>query len=195
MEFSARHARSGLRIDEGGGVFGNLGAMRIFWMLFLSAMCVEAGEQWPEFRGPEGDGHSHAKGLPLTWSETNHVKWKTAVHGKAWSSPVIWDDRIWMTTAPEDGQELFAVCVDRASGKILHDIKLFTVPNPQFCHKFNSYASCTPVLEEGRVYVTFGSPGTACLDSGTGKVLWERRDLECNHYRAAGSSPIIYQNL
>lgn len=163
--------------------------------LLLLAMLAQAAEQWPQFRGPKGDGHSSAKGLPLTWSETNNVKWRTPIHGKAWSSPVIWDNRIWMTTAPEDGQELFAVCVDRDSGKIIHNLKLFTVPNPQFCHKFNSYASCTPVIEEGRVYVTFGSPGTACLDSTTGKVLWERRDLECNHYRAAGSSPITYKDL
>ncbi len=164
-------------------------------LVLCAASLAMAGDQWPQFRGPHGDGHSSARGLPLTWSETNNVRWKTAVHGKAWSSPVIWDDRIWMTTAPEEGTELFAVCVDRDSGKIIYDLKLFAVANPQFCHKFNSYASPTPVIEEGRVYITFGSPGTACLDSRTGKVLWERSDLECNHYRAAGSSPILHGNL
>ena len=163
--------------------------------LLLLAASLAAAAHWPQFRGPKGDGHSSATGLPLTWSETNNVHWKTAIHGKAWSSPVIWGDCIWMTTAPEDGTKLFAVCVDRESGKVLHDVKLFDVPNPQFCHKFNSYASPTPVIEEGRVYITFGSPGTACLDSRTGKVLWERRDIECNHYRAAGSSPIMHGNL
>jgi outer membrane protein assembly factor BamB len=85
--------------------------------------------------------------------------------------------------------------VDRASGKVLRDQKLFDVAKPQFCHKFNSYASPTPVIEEGRVYVTFGAPGTACLDTQSGRVLWERRDIECNHYRSAGSSPILFGEL
>jgi outer membrane protein assembly factor BamB len=150
---------------------------------------------WPEFRGPRGDGSSSAQGLPLRWSETNHVKWKTPIHGRAWSSPVIWGQQIWLTTATEDGKELFALGVDRESGKILRDLKLFEVEKPQFAHKFNSYASPTPAIEEGRVYVTFGSPGTACLDTKTGKVLWERRDFACNHYRGAGSSPIIFEKL
>lgn len=168
---------------------------RILGFVFsLAALSLHA-ENWPQFRGPTGDGHSTARNLPLTWSETNNVKWKTAIHGKAWSSPVIWNDRIWLTTAPEDGTQLYAVCIDRLSGKIIHDLKLFEVPNPQFCHKFNSYASPTPVIEDQRVYITFGSPGTACLDSGTGHFIWQRRDIECNHYRGAGSSPILYGNL
>jgi outer membrane protein assembly factor BamB len=74
-------------------------------------------------------------------------------------------------------------------------LKLFDVEKPQFAHKFNTYASPTPVIEAGRVYMTFGSPGTACLDTKTGKVLWERRDFECNHYRGAGSSPILFEDL
>lgn len=155
-----------------------------------------AQAHWPEFRGPAGDGHAPAKArLPVTWSETNHVRWKTAIHGKAWSSPVVWGNQIWMTTATEDGTRLYAICVDAASGHILRDLFLFEVETPQYCHKFNSYASPTPAIEEGRVYVTFGAPGTAALDTRTGKVLWSRRDFECNHYRGAGSSPILYQNL
>ncbi len=150
---------------------------------------------WPQFRGPTGDGISSSKGLPLQWSEKEHIKWKTPIHGRAWSSPVIWGDQVWLTTATEDGRELFAVCVDRGSGRIERDLKLFEVERPQFAHKFNTYASPTPVIEEGRVYVTFGSPGTACLDTKTGKLIWERRDFECNHYRGAGSSPVLYGDL
>jgi len=156
---------------------------------------VWANENWPQFRGPDGDGHSDSQGLPLTWSETKNVRWKTAIHGKAWSSPVILGDQIWLTTATEDGHELFAMCVDRDNGKIRLDQKIFEVEKPQFCHPFNSYASPTPVIDAGRVYVTFGSPGTACLDTRTGQVLWERRDFVCNHYRGAGSSPILYGDL
>lgn len=154
-----------------------------------------ARDNWSQFRGPQGDGQSASKGLPLHWSETNGVKWKTAIHGRAWSSPVVWENQIWLTTATEDGTRLSAICVDSQTGKIVHDLKLFDVEKPQFAHKFNTYGSPSPVIEEGRVYITFGSPGTACLDTKTGKVLWERRDFVCNHFRGAGSSPIIYQNL
>lgn len=161
----------------------------------LLASHLRAEESWPQFRGPTGQGIATAKGLPLKWSETENVKWKTAIHGKAWSSPVVLGRQIWLTTATEDGRELFAVAVDRDSGRIIHDLRLFQIPEPQYADKFNSYGSPTPVLEEGRVYVTFGSPGTACLDTTTGKVLWERRDLPCNHWRGAGSSPTVWGNL
>jgi outer membrane protein assembly factor BamB len=158
--------------------------------------------QWPQFRGPDGNGVTAATGLPLRWSETENVRWKTPIHGKAWSSPIVLGDRVWMTTATPDGRELFVVAVDKASGRVVLDQKLFDVPNPQFAHAFNSYASPTPVgeprtsnLEPARVYVTFGSPGTAALDAASGKVLWTRRDLECNHFRGAGSSPIVFRDL
>ena len=154
-----------------------------------------AEENWPQFRGPTGQGLSTAKDLPLTWSETENVKWKTALHGKAWSSPVVFGNQIWLTTATEEGRELFAIAVDRATGKILHNLKLFEVEDPQNADKFNSYGSPTPVIEDGRVYVSFGSPGTACLDAATGRMLWSRRDLPCNHFRGAGSSPTLWRNL
>jgi len=166
--------------------------------LALATLAIGAGranDRWPQFRGPNGDGHSDSNGLPLNWSETENVKWKAAIHGKGWSSPVVWGDQVWLTTATEDGHELFVVCVDRDSGNILRDQKIFEVEKPQFCHAFNSYASPTPVIEEGRIYVSFGSPGTACLETKTGKVLWERRDFVCNHFRGAGSSPILYGDL
>lgn len=154
-----------------------------------------AAENWPQYRGPDGDGHSDATGLPTTFSETEHVKWKVALHGKAWSSPVIWGNQIWLTTATPEGTELGVFCLDKETGKILRDETLFHIKTPQEAHRFNSYASPTPVIEEGRIYVTFGSPGTACLDTATGKVLWQRDDLKCNHFRGPGSSPILWQDL
>ena len=161
----------------------------------VTAFAARADENWPQFRGPTAQGLSTAKGLPLQWSETENVKWKTPIRDKAWSSPVVLGEQVWLTTATEDGTELSALALDRASGKILHDVKLFHVEKPQYADKFNSYGSPTPVIENGRVYVTFGSPGTACLDTKTARVLWERRDLECNHWRGAGSSPFLWQNL
>lgn len=170
--------------------------MRILNLLPLICCTAAFASDWPQFRGPNGDGHALAAAKPpLTWSETNSVKWKTTIHGKAWSSPVVRGQQIWLTTGTPDAKQLSVMCVDAVSGKILREQKLFEVERPQFHHAANSSASPTPVIEEGRVYVTFGSPGTACLDTATGKVLWERRDIECNHYRGAGSSPIIYRDL
>jgi outer membrane protein assembly factor BamB len=164
----------------------------------VAGLCLArsfAGEAWPQFRGPAGDGHSEAKGLPLSWSEQKNIKWKVAIHGRGWSSPVIWGGQVWLTTATEDGTRLFAVCLDTETGRVIHDLKVFDVESPQFAHKFNTYASPTPVIEEGRVYVTFGSPGTACLDTKSGRTLWERRDFVCNHYRGAGSSPVLFGDV
>lgn len=153
-----------------------------------------ATENWPQFRGPAGNGHVSSE-LPLRFSDSENVKWKTEIHGKGWSSPVILGSQVWLTTATEDGTELSVMCLDKETGKILHDKVLFRVATPQYCHKFNSYASPTPVIEEGRVYVTFGSPGTACIDAATGEKIWERTDFVCDHYRGSGSSPIVWGGL
>lgn len=165
-------------------------------LLLLSfSLIVQASDDWPQFRGPEGTGHSDARDLPQEWSEAKNVVWKTAIHDRGWSSPVIFGKQIWLTTASPDGRKLYALCLDRETGKIIRDLKLFDVAEPQYAHPFNTYASPTPVIEKGRVYITFGSPGTACIDTSTFKVLWERRDFECNHFRGSGSSPIIFRDL
>nr|MBA2603791.1 PQQ-binding-like beta-propeller repeat protein [Acidobacteriota bacterium] len=169
--------------------------LTVLGAVLLSSIAVGVHAQWPQHRGPDGNGIATGARVPLTWSEEKNVRWKTAVHGKAWSSPIVLENQVWMTTADEKGHELSAVALDRDSGKIVHDMKLFHVETPQYAHPFNSYASPSPVGEPGRVYLTFGSPGTAAIDTRTAKVLWERRDLECNHFRGAGSSPILFRNL
>jgi outer membrane protein assembly factor BamB len=164
-------------------------------VVLLTVLATSLHAEWPQFRGPDGNGIPRSGNLPLTWGEGKNVRWKTAIHGRAWSSPVILGNQVWVTTATGDGRRLSAIAVDRDSGRIVHDLKLFEVATPQFAHPFNSYASPTPIIEPGRIYVTFGSPGTAAIDTRTGQVLWERRDLECNHFRGAGSSPILFGNL
>ncbi len=164
-------------------------------MVALVAGDVAAAGDWTEFRGPSGTGHSEATGLPREWSETKNVAWKTRIHGRGWSSPVVLGKQVWLTTATPEGKELFALALDRDDGHVLFDVKVFDVARPEDTRRYNSYASPTPVIEEGRVYVHFGSYGTACLDTRTGKVLWTRRDLPCDHWRGPGSSPILYQDL
>ncbi len=171
--------------------------MRYFLLIIALTLPVNftsAGENWPEFRGPTADGRSDSTGLPITLGDTKNVVWKTPIHDRGWSSPVIWGDQIWMTTATEDGKELFAVCVDRRSGTIVHDLKVFDVEDPLDIAPINSYASPTPAIEDGRVYVHYGSYGTACLDTDSGEILWTRRDLNCEHHMGPGSSPILFDD-
>ena len=164
-------------------------------LLGLSPLQSYASNEWPQFRGPLGDGAASGLKVPAAPSETEGVRWKTAIHGKAWSSPVLSGSKAWLTTAAEDGSELSLVVVDKDSGKVLRDEVLFKVQNPQFCHKFNSYASPTPAVADGKVVVTFGSPYTACFDEATGAKLWERTDFVCNHFRGAGSSPVFWRDF
>ncbi len=154
-----------------------------------------AASNWPEFRGPWGSGHAAGTGLPLTWSETANIAWKTAIHDRGWSSPVIWDQQVWVTTATEDGTRLFAISLDRDTGDVLHDVQVFAVAEPEHIATVNSYASPTSAVEPGRVYVHYGTYGTACLDTATGQILWTRRDLNCDHHEGPGSSPILFEDL
>jgi outer membrane protein assembly factor BamB len=162
--------------------------------VMASAVGVQAAD-WNQFRGPAGDGRADSRSLPTEWSETKNVRWKTPIPGKAWASPVVADGRIWLANATEDGRRLSAVCVDAATGRILHDLTLFEIAQPAFCHPYNSYASPTPLVADGKVILHFGSAGTACLDAATGEILWKRADLPCDHFRGPGSSPIPWGDL
>lgn len=175
--------------------FAFLPAFVTSWLLLFLACSTRAEENWPQFRGPHQDGHSDAVGLPVKWSETQNVKWKTAIPGTGWSSPVVWGDQVWMTTATDEGRSLRAVCVAKSSGKIVHDVEVFHVANPPPKHDFNSYASPTPALEAGRVYVCFGTNGSACLDTATAAPIWANRELTCDHINGPGSSPVLFKDL
>jgi outer membrane protein assembly factor BamB len=171
-------------------------------LLVLCCAAAPLQADWPDFRGPTCDGHAappgqtNAIGLPLHWSETENVVWKTPIPFHGWSTPVILGSQIWLTTATLDGRDFFAVCVDKDSGKILFDRQIFHCDTPEPLGNYlNCYASPSPVIEAGRVYVHFGSYGTACLDTANFTVLWKRNDLPCRHYRGPGSSPILCDNL
>ena len=161
---------------------------------YFSGVCLFGN--WPDYRGPRRDGVSEDANLPLHWSETLNVRWKTPIHGRAWSSPVIWGKQVWLTTATEDGKVLSVLCIDRDSGRVLLDRKILDVAKPRpLSNPINTYASPSPTIEEGRVYAHFGSYGTACLDTGTFEVLWQRRDLPCDHWRGPASSPVLWKDL
>jgi len=188
--------------------------MRLFLSAAFAALLVHgvAGAElnWPQLRGPRGDGTSLATHVPLHWSETNNLVWKVSLPGRGRSSPVVLGDRIWLTLAVEQGvvrkriggddmqtakhASLQVVCLDRATGKILWRTKLFDVANPDPVHWFNSWATPTPVVEPGRLYCDFGTFGTACLNAETGEIVWKTR-LPSDHQVGPGSSSLLYKKL
>lgn len=171
------------------------------FLLLLLTIGISAGlfaqttENWTHLRGSQLDGHSQSKNAPINWSETSNILWKTAIRGTAWSSPVVFCDQVWVSSATTDGKELFAVCTDYHSGKILKELMLFKPDSVQHIHPTNSYATSTPCIEQDFVYVHFGTYGTACIDTRNFEIVWTRTDLNCEHMQGAASSPIIYKNL
>ena len=137
---------------------------------------------------------SEERGLPLTWSENKNVKWKVAIPGKGWSSPAIQGDRIWLTTATEEGKSLRAICVDRNTGAITQNIEVFRLKNLGPMSPKNSLASPTPVLDGDRVYLHFGAHGTACVTQ-TGEIVWKTKLDYDNGQHGPGGSPVLYDNL
>lgn len=165
---------------------------------------ASAADSWPDFRGPSGDGHASAPGdaktagLPLNWSEKKNIAWKTELPYLGLSSPVVMDGQVWLTTATVEGNDFFAICVDAKTGEILANKKLFHLEEPEPLgngRRDNSYATPSAVIESGRVYVHYGSSGTACLDTKTFNVIWSRNDMPCRHYRGASSSPVLFEDL
>jgi outer membrane protein assembly factor BamB len=155
-------------------------------------------DDWPEFRGPTGQGLVLAGDLPVEWSTTKNVAWKQAIPGKGWSSPIVVKGRIYLTTAVPTGtsqsadQSLRALCLDATSGKTLWNQEVFkqngaTAPR---IHAKNSHASPTPLCDGERLYVHFGHQGTACLDLA-GKILWRNTSLKYSPVHGNGGSPIV----
>ena len=170
-------------------------------ILLIPFPASRAQAPWPQFRGPWGNGlatlsGTEPLGLPIRWSEKENIRWKTPIPYRGWSTPVVMDGQVWLTTATLDGHDFFVLCVDRDSGQIRVQEKLFHADHPEpLGNPLNCYASPSPVVEPGRVYVHFGSYGTAALNTKTGEVLWKRSDLPCRHYRGPGSSLLLFENL
>ena len=166
----------------------------LLWVFPMLAQTQENNSSWTHFRGSELNGISSGSGFPLTWNDSTHITWKAPIEGKGWSSPVVLDKQIWLTTASKEKKEMRAICVDFESGEQIHNKLIFTPEKLFRIHAINSYATPTPAIEEGRVYVHFGRYGTACLNSATGEKLWERTDLPVEHIQGPGSSLLIYKD-
>jgi outer membrane protein assembly factor BamB len=155
---------------------------------------VALTESWPQFRGPDGDGHSGETNLPLTWTESENVKWKVALPGKGWSSPVLAGNEIWLTTATEENRSLRALMLEASTGKIRQNVEVFRLSTPVQGHSKNSGASPSAILDGDRVYVHFGGYGTACLRRD-GQIVWSTQELKYFQVHGPGGSPVLYENL
>lgn len=169
--------------------------------LFCLLLTMDAAaENWPEFRGPTGQGISTASGVPTRWSATENIAWKQAVPGTGWSSPVLVDGRIYLTSAVEQsapsGISLRALCLDAATGRILWDVETIrpAAEDAKVMHQKNSLASPTAIVHGDRIYVHYGHMGTAALDLA-GTVLWRQTDLKYNPTHGNGSSPAVVGDL
>jgi outer membrane protein assembly factor BamB len=175
-----------------------LSKSKVWFPIIIGAMLLvpvlAPAENWPEFRGLTGQGHSGERGLPLTWSETENVAWKVPIPGRGWSSPVLIDDQIWLTTAMDDGRSLRALCLNRDTGRIVHNVEVFQLTDPGAVHQKNTHASPTPILEGDRVYLHFGSHGTACI-TRSGQIVWKTQELKYYHRHGPGGSPVVYGDL
>ncbi|MBI1346563.1 PQQ-binding-like beta-propeller repeat protein [bacterium] len=166
------------------------GYMGLMWAACL--VTVAGAEDWTEFRGPGQQGHSTATGLPTTWSETEHITWKTAIPGLGWSSASIKGPQLWITTAVDDGHSLRALRLNRETGQIEKDIEVLHKDDPGKVHKKNSHASPTPVIRDDRVFVHFGKHGTACVTT-EGEIVW-KTELEYEHRHGPGGSPVLFED-
>lgn len=163
--------------------------------LVFTVLSVSGQENWTHFRGSNMDAASADSLVPVSWSDSTNIVWKTEIRGRGWSSPVVYGNQVWLTTATTDGKEMSGICVDFNTGKLVFDLPLFRQDSIYRKHPVNSYATPTPCIEEGFVYLNFGSSGTACVSTADGRTIWKRDDLRVDHMQGTGSSPILYKEL
>lgn len=177
------------------------------WFGLSAMMCLVTGlmargDNWPEFRGPTGQGLVKNGSLPVEWTSTRNVVWKKPIPGKGWSSPIVHEGRLYLTSSvaanqgPNSDQSLRALCLDAETGKVLWDKEVFRQEGRKAAriHTKNSHASPTPITDGQKLYVHFGHQGTACLDLD-GKVIWRNTDLKYQPVHGNGGSPILVDDL
>jgi outer membrane protein assembly factor BamB len=162
--------------------------------LFTACSKSEIIENWAQFRGPNTQGISSATNLPVTWSVEENIAWKTDLSGEGHSSPIVWNNHVFLTTATEEGENCHVIALDRKTGKILWDKIVFTQQANQHRHGMNSYATATPVTDGKTVFAVFSGGGFAALDFD-GNIKWTNNDFKFYSHHAMGASPILYNDL
>jgi outer membrane protein assembly factor BamB len=165
------------------------------WLTAFSTVGPQTSvaEDWPGFRGPGRQGISNEKNLPTQWSATSNIAWKTAIAGEGWSSPIVFGDRIFVTTATDEGASFHLMCLDRKTGAVLWDRQVLR-QKPGHRQPLNSYASSTPVTDGKNVYIV-AFDGSIAAVSMEGETVWMNRDFEYFSEHGLGVSPILYKEL
>ncbi len=152
----------------------------------------EGAKFWPRWRGPSGQGLVTPGKYQNWWNPANHIQWRVPVPGAGNSSPIVWSNRIYLTTAYDGGVKLSLVAFDRADGHKLWETFL-PQARPEWAHQKNGHASATPATDGQFVYASFGSNGLAAFDVG-GKIVWHRRFGAINNYHGPAGSPVLYKD-
>lgn len=166
----------------------------LFLLMVIAVPFHGMAAEWTQFRNAQGTGQNPQSTPPLKFEE-EHLAWKTPLPGRGWSSPVVIDSQLWVTTAMAGGRSLRVLGVDLNSGRLLHDVELFRISDPIEIHRDNSYASPTPCVDEKRVYAHFGAFGTAAVDRETGEIVWSTKQYVVDHQGGPGSSPALLDDL
>lgn len=165
----------------------------VAWGMVLAGATPVLAENWPGFRGPTGQGLSTEKALPTRWSESQNVAWKTEIPGQSWSSPIVFGDRVFLTTATDNGVSGRILCLDRKSGQILWNKEVLQQPLKRKENR-NTYATPTPVTDGQRVYAVFNDGSIVAVDY-EGKTLWVNREVKFYSQHGLGASPILFEDL
>ena len=163
-------------------------------VLTFVKITAQEPENWTRFRGPNGQGISKATGVPVSWSTEENIAWKTDIPGEGWSSPIVWSDHVFLTTATEDGKNCHVIAIDRKTGNIIWDKIVFTQAPGQHRHPLNSYATPTPVTDGTTVFAVFSGGSFVALDF-EGNIRWINSDLDYYSEHGMGSSPILFGDL
>jgi len=170
---------------------------RHIWLGLLAGLMPLAtglhAENWPRFRGPTGQGVSTETDLPLEWDAAKNVAWKTPIPGDGWSSPIVWDDRVYVTTATDNGESCHILALDRGTGRIVWDREVFRQELKRKENK-NSFATPTPCTDGERIYACFADGSFAAVNLA-GEVVWTNRDYPFYSKHGLGESPIVYRHL
>lgn len=160
--------------------------------LLFTFVAVFTGD-WPQFRGPNADGHATGPATPMEWSDSKNIAWKVPIAGLGWSSPAVVDGKVYLTTAvaKDEGLSLRALALDADTGKIVWDSEVRAVAKKPSIHAKNSHASPTPVVRDGSVFLHFGALGTARLATADGSLQWMCNDLDYPPMHGSGGSPIL----
>ena len=151
-------------------------------------------ENWPQFRGPTGQGVSTETNVPLRWSATENIAWKTAIPGQSWSSPIVWADRVFLTTATDDGVSCRVLCLDRGTGGILWNNEVFKQSTTGRKEGRNTYATPTPATDGKLVFAAFFDGSFAAVNFA-GEVVWTNRSYPFYSQHGLGTSPILWKGL